>query len=456
MLRPSLLTVFVLSLSLTLHADQAAYLAESQAEAAVKLLTAGSEVRHLCEPCGEEVPRAETVEDTKVRYTGSESFYEVLLNGTPVDLAYLYVEIEGAWKNLAAHLGLDVSDVSLTLDLEAGHAGELQDSSGVPDFPLAHYAGSVGGRAVIATLGKSGAHLGGEYEYEHIGTSLVVGGSIDADRNVKLEEDYEEDVTGRFSGSLSADAATFEGAWSNPDGSRVLPFSLRRIALVVQEEGSVETLGQACTLHLDYPVFSATSHPSAELLNAAVQVLAGERRMAFLQHFLEGATEPGQTFTPGEESPMMRQDFSFGSCQIEIFSEPLISLVFMEYTYTGGAHGMSSSVVLNLAKSAGKLVPLQLQDLFTEPAEALKVLSSAIIENLKAQEAAWVVDGQTSSFSFEDLAAFTISGQGLRFYFDPYAVGPYAQGHFEAVVPLEAVHKFIKASALPASLLPRK
>jgi len=39
----------------------------------------------------------------------------------------------------------------------------------------------------------------------------------------------------------------------------------------------------------------------------------------------------------------------------------------------------------------------------------------------------------------QDLSSFTLSADGLTFYFAPYAMGPYVQGSFEAKLPYEVL-----------------
>jgi hypothetical protein len=99
----------------TAMADQAMVVEKDAADAAQKILRAQSEVRHLCEPCGEELAVAETVGSVEVRKWDEDGYYEVYLNGEGIDLAYVYVEDGGAWVNLALKLSLDVDGVSRVL-----------------------------------------------------------------------------------------------------------------------------------------------------------------------------------------------------------------------------------------------------------------------------------------------------------------------------------------------------
>jgi len=102
-----------------LGADQFVWVPQQAAERAASILERGSIVRHFCEPCGDTTWREEEV--SKVQTKESEwddDSFEIILNGTAIDLAYTYIETDGGWLNLALMLDLDASDVSRKLDGE--------------------------------------------------------------------------------------------------------------------------------------------------------------------------------------------------------------------------------------------------------------------------------------------------------------------------------------------------
>src|SRR5690606_37478055 len=82
---------------------------------------------------------------------------------------------------------------------------------------------------------------------------------------------------------------------------------------------------------------------------------------------------------------------------------------------------------------------LGIQDLFRTDSTWLKRLTPLILEGLARQEAAWVTQGDVTELSPIDLAAFTLSADGLTSYFAPYAVRPYVQDPFEVTLPYEAL-----------------
>jgi hypothetical protein len=66
-------------------------------------------------------------------------------------------------------------------------------------------------------------------------------------------------------------------------------------------------------------------------------------------------------------------------------------------------------------------------------------LRTAIVDALRAQEAAWVVEGSVNDRTPWLLDPFTVTGAGLQFDFAPYDVGPYAQGPFQVVLPFRGL-----------------
>lgn len=110
---------------LAAQADQFAYLDIRQAVAALEVLDGQPEVRKYCAPCGDADAEAVAVEGigiervwhwdggAKVYADGDgRSYWEVVVNGHGIDLAYVYVRgADGRWENLAMRNGLAPSDV---------------------------------------------------------------------------------------------------------------------------------------------------------------------------------------------------------------------------------------------------------------------------------------------------------------------------------------------------------
>jgi uncharacterized protein YecT (DUF1311 family) len=109
------LTAAALLAATAVSADQQMWLELEDAQRGAAMIPLWGVVRHLCEPCGETSWREEAVRSVEVVPTGNDNWHTIEVNGSEVDLAYLYVETDGGWRNLALMLGLQASGVSATL-----------------------------------------------------------------------------------------------------------------------------------------------------------------------------------------------------------------------------------------------------------------------------------------------------------------------------------------------------
>ena len=102
----------ILFFALTAFADQAAYILKNNTLHAVALLRDKKQIRHYCEPCGDNTYRVEDVGTVESAFTNYENYWEVKLNGAGIDLAYVYyIDHDGKWRNAANRLNLPVKDV---------------------------------------------------------------------------------------------------------------------------------------------------------------------------------------------------------------------------------------------------------------------------------------------------------------------------------------------------------
>jgi hypothetical protein len=103
-------------------ADQCIWMSEQQARAAAAYVHVGDRVSDFCEGCGETTPGApRIVRRVEVRPVArAEGFSELDINGTAVDLAYLFVESKqrpGTFDNLGKLSGCPVQGVSASIQL---------------------------------------------------------------------------------------------------------------------------------------------------------------------------------------------------------------------------------------------------------------------------------------------------------------------------------------------------
>jgi hypothetical protein len=428
----------------TAWADQAAYISKDQAEEALKLVPLGGTIRHYCEPCGDTAWTEEAVSEKSVRHTGYESYYEVLVNGEGVDLAYVYVLAGETWMNLALHMGLPVRDVSETLpDLPDEEAGA----------PEAYYAGTIGeGLRVLMRLERHGDGLFGDYWYAHVGKPIYVEGTSLRRGALTMTESVDGAKTGVFNGHIRDGGARIEGAWHSPDGSRTLPFELHRFGEVKEESIDRMVAGVRLLGLLAYPSFTLDEPAAQEALNALVRRRVTTPYEAFAKD-LEGFLQREPDETPAAELYPHGLEFEIAGPVVTHFSPGLVSLVLSRYEYAGGAHPNSGFVTITARIEGGRVRELTLAGLFKPDAPFLDTLSPLLLDDLKRQEAAFVVDGTVAELGPDDLDLFTVSRKGITFYFQPYAVGPYVQGPFESAVSWDALSGLVNRDLLESANL---
>ena len=128
-----------------------------------------------------------------------------------------------------------------------------------------------------------------------------------------------------------------------------------------------------------------------------------------------------------------------------------VSIVRMDYVYTGGAHPNTEINTILWDLDAKKQISVR--PFFKETTDngpTMKALQAAAIDAVKAEKKAREVEDDGSwqrgiepkllQVGAVSLAPSTIPGKsaGLEFYYSPYAVGSYAEGSYIVFVPWEA------------------
>lgn len=130
--------------------------------------------------------------------------------------------------------------------------------------------------------------------------------------------------------------------------------------------------------------------------------------------------------------------------------ERYVSIVRMDYVYTGGAHPNTEINTILWDLDAKKQISVR--PFFKETADngpTLKALQAAAIAAVKAEkktrevedDGTWqrAIEPKLLHVGAVSLAPSTVAGKsaGLEFYYSPYAVGSYAEGSYIVFVPWE-------------------
>jgi len=110
------LAVVVVALSAPARADQCAWVSEPIAQGARTRLAPGTEVLFFCELCDGDTPKKDVVRTVEITKP-DPGFFEVVVNGNGIDLAYTFVKRSGnTWDNLARLAECETSGVSSELE----------------------------------------------------------------------------------------------------------------------------------------------------------------------------------------------------------------------------------------------------------------------------------------------------------------------------------------------------
>jgi hypothetical protein len=183
---------------------------------------------------------------------------------------------------------------------------------------------------------------------------------------------------------------------------------------------------------VEYPELRLDGDKPAEGFNNHVKLLAKKQYDDFLKTMSEFSDEDRKLLPEGV-SYSMNVGYS-----LEFLNDELISISFGRSDYTGGAHPNHWSFTVNYDLKNEKV--LKLTDLFKDESGFLKVISGVSIEQLTKKmgeyaDSDWIKEG--AGPKLENFESWNISKKGLKFFFDPYQVGPYAAGGFETIVPFE-------------------
>lgn len=154
----------------------------------------------------------------------------------------------------------------------------------------------------------------------------------------------------------------------------------------------------------------------------------------------------------------------------------IVSLVGTNYEFTGGAHGMSYTRTLLAKADTGEeltLAKMLQADRSPSPALTIAICEALKTAKMKAIQSATIFDepitcaGPKANVKLEDARmAFAPSTEadkfgGLFVYFDPYAVGAYAEGSYDFAIPqsvfsedMRPAYKALFGGAIPADAKP--
>lgn len=326
---------------------------------------------------------------------------------------------------------------------------------------LTRFRGSVGDSKVEMEIGRDGDRLKGNYYYRKSGSAkrLTLNGKIAADGSFTLQEaDPDGKPTGEFKGKWKVEendaGATLEGEWLKPGQAseglgfyaieQMIYFTSTQITTLEYKE---KIKAKKADLSAEYPELAGT--PNAAAFNQLAKA-AAMRSLAGFRKDLAGMTAADIKLM-GEMGNYIEVGYD-----VMYADDDLISVLFGEDTFTGGAHPNHDYFTLTYDLKSGR--ELKLADLFKTGAKYLSTISAYAIRDLKARKDPDTGENMgIAQDIFEDGAkptaanyrCWNLSKKGLLITFPPYQVAAYAYGPQSVIVP----YSQLKAIARPNGAL---
>lgn len=226
--------------------------------------------------------------------------------------------------------------------------------------------------------------------------------------------------------------------------------------LYEQESGCDTAQGDCTSIYFSYPRIVGSGNKA---LNDTL-----DRQ---IEKWLTGTMDTAETgLSPEEFSQAFITDFEnfsnefpdnenkwFIRREVEIIAnnDNYIALQLSEENYLGGAHGMNLHLFANFTPagggriSLGDLVAEGQMDSLEAIAESLFRAEKDIPEGQSLKEAGYFyMEPESDESPFYLTSNFTITREGLLFYYNPYDIAPYSMGATILKVPFEKISGTLK------------
>jgi hypothetical protein len=229
------------------------------------------------------------------------------------------------------------------------------------------------------------------------------------------------------------------GTWTSKDGKRTFPFVLNAVGKFILTKDKKLDVGVDC------PRFS---NPQLSIMNDTLARLAKIMYQAAYSN-VDTVRKDYENDPDFKDRIDMIAEHYFSN--VVYASNKLVSVSYLSDSYMGGAHGIYGYEGFSWKINNGAPKRVFLKDIFRGDTDYHQQISNFLLKELKRQEASSILDGSIKSF-VDDLKketlSYTIHPSGLKFYFNPYHVGSYAEGAFEVHIPWKQVQKLVQDEVL--------
>lgn len=316
------------------------------------------------------------------------------------------------------------------------------------------------------TLRREGDELNGSYFYAKSGSAnaLTLRGKIEANGNFTMQEfDSSGKQTGEFKGIWKDDpnepGASLEGEWRKPNAREGQQFwaSEQMVAFtngtrITNKQINESNKAKRLDVTAEYP--ELTGGPNVSGFNQIVRTRVAKVTADFKKQMLAITAEDLKMLPAGMNNYMeIGYDIAYAD-------NDLISVRFLESTFSGGAHPNYEYFTMTYDLKNGK--ELKLAELFKPGAKYLEAVSAYAIndlqnrkmpdsdENMGLAQDTWKEGALPLA---ENYLRWNTTKKGLMFTFDPYQVGPYAAGPQFVTMPYAKLKEIARPDGALAKML---
>lgn len=230
-------------------------------------------------------------------------------------------------------------------------------------------------------------------------------------------------------------------AEQGPDGNAAVLFPMMENAMqikTIQEASS----SKALEINLQYPQIQGLSNQAVQdQLNQLFQSLAAQAKKTGEQNAADLA--PVLIQYPEMQGPSARVQTWF-DYRIKYNQNDLLSLVFLEYQFAGGAHGSTIQSGYTFDLTTGKQISLA--DQFLPGVDYVSVISKEVKRQIDERG---LTDALFEPFSkIRPDQGYSLTNQGLVVFFQQYEIMPYAAGIQEFTIAYQDLQGMLKNQAL--------
>jgi hypothetical protein len=197
-------------------------------------------------------------------------------------------------------------------------------------------------------------------------------------------------------------------------------------SISARTENQLEIVNQAATfedpylkMDLQFPRLEGLAQ--TKQLNSAIQ--------AKVTSLVKTALQDREGLMAGKEKPRHQYDY-YLNYLVKRNQGKLLSLLFEDYYFTGGAHGMGYKFSYNFNLATGR--QYSLADLFSDGVDYLALLNGQIRRQIAADK------HMADAYHFDSIApeqVFYLTDNALVICFQSYEIGPYSEGKPEFTLP---------------------